>query len=136
MAEAPDRYSGYYNHFHAITRILVWRQLLWGTAFYGNYVLLIRYFLDELHYSEADTLMMLGAFWAAGPVFAAIGGFVADRYIGSFRAICIGYSVYTIGFFLLGAGAYTLSIPLSIFFRCSDRLCPWAIIDQPNGITG
>ncbi len=50
-----------------------------------------------------------------GPVFSAVGGFVADRYIGSFRAVYIGYTIYTIGFFLLGLGASDLNIPLSIF---------------------
>ena len=58
---------------------------------------------------------MMGAFGAVGPVFSAIGGFVADRYIGSFRAVYIGYTTYTVGFFLLGMGASDLNIPLSIF---------------------
>ncbi len=103
------------SKFPRMARVLILRQLLWGAAFYGVYVLLTKYFLHELNYSEADTIMMLGAFGAVGPVFSAVGGFVADRYIGSFRAVYIGYTIYTIGFFLLGMGASTLNIPLSIF---------------------
>ena len=95
--------------------LLILRQLLWGAAFYGVYVLLTKYFLYELNYSEADTIMMLGAFGAVGPVFSAVGGLVADRYIGSFRAVYIGYTIYAVGFFLLGIGASTLNIPMSIF---------------------
>lgn len=101
--------------FPRTARILILRQFLWGAAFYGTYVLLTKYFLFELNYSEADTIMMLGAFGAVGPVFSAVGGFVADRYIGSFRAVYIGYTTYTIGFFLLGIGASQLNIPMSIF---------------------
>ncbi|MGR5152418.1 peptide MFS transporter [Photobacterium swingsii] len=101
--------------FPSIAKVLILRQFLWGAAFYGAYVLLTKYFLFELNYSEADTIMMMGAFGAVGPVFSAVGGFVADRYIGSFRAVYIGYTIYTIGFFLLGMGASTLNVPLSIF---------------------
>ncbi|WP_299020055.1 peptide MFS transporter [uncultured Photobacterium sp.] len=101
--------------FPFIARILILRQFLWGAAFYGTYVLLTKFFLFELNYSEADTIMMMGAFGAVGPVFSAVGGFVADRYIGSFRAVYIGYTIYTIGFFLLGLGASSLNVPLSIF---------------------
>ena len=119
--------------FPVTAKVLILRQLLWGAAFYGVYVLLTKYFLTELNYSEADTIMMLGAFGAVGPVFSAVGGFAADRYIGSFRAVYIGYSVYTIGFFLLGIGASTLNIPLSIFFHCFDRLCQRSLGYQPNG---
>ncbi|KLV03814.1 MFS transporter [Photobacterium aquae] len=96
-------------------RLLILRQFLWGAAFYGTYVLLTRFFLEELEYSEAETIMMMGAFGAVGPVFSAVGGFVADRFIGSFRAVYIGYTTYTIGFFILGYGASTLNVPLSIF---------------------
>ncbi|OAN17959.1 MFS transporter [Photobacterium jeanii] len=101
--------------FPSIAKVLILRQFLWGAAFYGAYVLLTKFFLDELNYSEADTIMMMGAFGAVGPVFSAVGGFVADRFIGSFRAVYIGYTTYTIGFLILGFGASTLNVPLSIF---------------------
>ncbi|PJE80023.1 Dipeptide and tripeptide permease A [invertebrate metagenome] len=112
---SQERTQGEHSGFPLIAKVLIWRQLLWGAAFYGTYVLITKYFLNELNYSEADTLMMMGAFGAVGPVFSAIGGFVADRYIGSYRAVYIGYTVYTVGFALLGIGASMVSIPLSIF---------------------
>lgn len=55
--------------------------------------------------------MMLGAFGAVGPVFSAVGGLFVNRYMGAFRAVYIGYTVYAIGFLLLGIGASTLNIP-------------------------
>lgn len=103
------------SRFPTISKILILRQLLWGAAFYGTYVLLTKFFLNDLNYSEADTIMMMGAFGAVGPVFSAVGGFVADKYIGAFRAVYIGYTAYLAGFVLLGVGASGLNVPLSIF---------------------
>ena len=101
--------------FSLTARILILRQMLWGASFYGVYVLLTRFFLEELNYSEADTLMMLGAFGAVGPVFSVLGGLAADRLIGSFRSVYIGYTFYSVGFLLLGMGASSLNVGLSIF---------------------
>ena len=132
--------NSYVSKFPATAKILILRQLLWGAAFYGVYVLLTKYFLVELNYSEADTIMMLGAFGAVGPVFSAVGGFVADRYIGAFRSVYIGYTVYTIGFFLLGIGASTLNIPVSIFAialigyaRGLSATCPTVLLGNSFG---
>ncbi len=102
------------SRFSLAAKVLILRQMLWGASFYGVYVLLTRFFLEELNYSEADTIMMLGAFGAVGPVFSAVGGFAADRFIGSFRAVYIGYTVYAFGYLLLGIGANSLNIPLSV----------------------
>ncbi|QUM75786.1 peptide MFS transporter [Moritella sp. 24] len=103
------------SRFPTISKVLFLRQFLWGAAFYGTFVLLTKFFLIDLNYSEADTIMMMGAFGAVGPVFSAVGGFVADKYIGAFRAVYIGYAAYLVGFVLLGIGASHLNIPLSIF---------------------
>ena len=118
-------------------KVLITRQLLWGAAFYGVYVLLTKFFLDELNYTEADTIMMLGAFGAVGPVFSAVGGFFADRYIGAFRAVYIGYTVYAFGFLLLGIGASSLNIPLSIlsialigYARGLSATCPTVLLSN------
>ena len=59
IQEEPARFS-------PAAKVLILRQMLWGASFYGVYVLLTRFFLEELNYSEADTLMMLGAFGAVG----------------------------------------------------------------------
>ncbi|MGF1723911.1 peptide MFS transporter [Photobacterium nomapromontoriensis] len=128
--------------FPFMARVLIFRQFLWGAAFYGTYVLLTKFFLDELNYSEADTIMMMGAFGAVGPVFSAVGGYVADRYLGSFRAVYIGYTIYTIGFFLLGIGASDLNVPLSIFSialigyaRGLSATCPTVLLGNSYSAT-
>ena len=108
IQEEPARFS-------PAAKVLILRQMLWGASFYGVYVLLTRFFLEELNYSEADTLMMLGAFGAVGPVFSVIGGIAADRLIGAFRATYVGYTIYALGFLLLGLGAGIRNVQLSIF---------------------
>ena len=117
--------------FPTIAKVLIFRQFLWGAAFYGAFVLLTKFFLNDLNYSEADTIMMMGAFGAVGPVFSAVGGFLADKFIGAFRAVYIGYAVYLVGFLLLGIGASQLNIPMSIlaialigFARGLSATCP------------
>ncbi|GAM66869.1 di-/tripeptide transporter [Vibrio sp. JCM 19236] len=57
-------------------------QMLFGLSFYGVLVSLTRFFLEELNYSEADTMMVVGAFAAIGPLFAIAGGFIADKLLG------------------------------------------------------
>ncbi len=128
------------TRFSLAAKVLILRQMLWGASFYGVYVLLTRFFLDELNYSEADTLMMLGAFGAVGPVFSVVGGFAADRFIGAFRAVYIGYIFYTLGFLLLGLGASTLNIPMSIFAialigysRGLSATCPTVLLGNSFG---
>ena len=103
------------SRFSTASKVLILRQMLWGAAYYGVYVLLTKFFLVELNYSEADTIMILGTFGAVGPVFSALGGVMADRLIGSFRAVYVGYSCYTLGLFLLAVSASTLSVPMSLF---------------------
>ncbi len=129
--------SGFAKNLPLTAKVLITRQLLWGASFYGVYVLLTKYFLYELNYSEADTIMMLGAFGAVGPVFSAIGGLLADRYIGAFRAVYIGYSIYALGFLLLGIGASTAHIPMSImaialigYARGLSATCPTVLLSN------
>lgn len=129
--------SGFASNLSTTARVLIIRQLLWGAAFYGVYVLLTKFFLNELNYSEADTIMMLGAFGAVGPVFSAVGGLFADRYIGAFRAAYIGYTVYAIGFLLLGIGASSVNIPMSIvaialigYARGLSATCPTVLLSN------
>lgn len=42
-------------------------QMMFGLSFYGVMVILTRFFLEDLNYSEADTMMVVGAFSSIGP---------------------------------------------------------------------
>lgn len=65
--------------------------MMFGLSFYGVMVILTRFFLEDLNYSEADTMMVVGAFSSIGPLFAIAGGFIADKFLGAYRSLAISY---------------------------------------------
>jgi MFS family permease len=64
-------------------------QMAFGLSFYGVMVILTRFFLEDLKYNESETMMIVGAFSAIGPLFAIAGGFIADKFLGAYRSISI-----------------------------------------------
>lgn len=89
-------------------------QMAFGLSFYGVMVILTRFFLEDLKYSEADTMMVVGAFSAIGPLFAIAGGFIADKFLGSYRCLTIAYFTFGISYLLLVIGASTVSVSISL----------------------
>ncbi|MFC1503580.1 peptide MFS transporter [Pseudomonadota bacterium] len=89
-------------------------QMMFGLSFYGVMVILTRFFLEDLGYSEADTMMVVGAFSSIGPLFAIAGGFIADKFLGAYRSLTISYCGFAIGYTLLVLGASTTNISLSL----------------------
>ena len=89
-------------------------QMLFGLSFYGVMVILTRFFLEDLGYSEADTMMVVGAFSSIGPLFAIAGGFIADKFLGAYRSLTIAYLGFAIGYTLLVLGASAGNVPLSL----------------------
>lgn len=89
-------------------------QMSFGLSFYGVMAILTRFFLEDLKYSEADTMMVIGAFSAIGPLFAIAGGFIADKFLGAYRSLTLAYSAFTAGYLLLVIGASSINITLSL----------------------
>ena len=89
-------------------------QMSFGLSFYGVMAILTRFFLEDLNYSEAETMMVVGAFSSIGPLFAIAGGFIADKYLGIFRSLSIAYFSFALGYLLLVIGAMSINIPLSL----------------------
>ncbi len=88
--------------------------MMFGLSFYGVMVILTRFFLEDLNYSEADTMMVVGAFSSIGPLFAIAGGFIADKFLGAYRSLAISYVTFAIGYALLVLGASSTHVPLSL----------------------
>ncbi len=88
--------------------------MMFGLSFYGVMVILTRFFLEDLNYSEADTMMVVGAFSSIGPLFAIAGGFIADKFLGAYRSLAISYVTFAIGYVLLVLGASSTHVPLSL----------------------
>jgi dipeptide/tripeptide permease len=98
-------------------------QLAFGLSFYGVMVILTRFFLEDLQYNEADTMMVVGAFSAIGPLFAIAGGFIADKFLGAYRSLTIAYCTFALGYLLLVLGASATNVPLSL---CGIALASYA----------
>jgi dipeptide/tripeptide permease len=89
-------------------------QMSFGLSFYGVMAILTRFFLENLKYSEAETMMVVGAFSAIGPLFAIAGGFIADKFLGSYRSLSIAYFAFATGYIFLVIGSSITSIALSL----------------------
>ncbi|MBE7214200.1 oligopeptide:H+ symporter [Shewanella benthica] len=89
-------------------------QMMFGMSFYGVMVVLTRFFLEDLGYSEADTMMVVGAFSAIGPLFAIAGGFITDKFLGAYRSLTLAFLCFAAGYTMLVLGATLLNVPLSL----------------------
>lgn len=95
-------------------RSMMFTQMMFGLGFYGVMVILMRFFLEDLQYNEADTIMIVGAFASVGPLFAIAGGFISDKFLGSYRSLSIGYIAFAAGYASLVFGASITSVPISL----------------------
>lgn len=100
--------------WNKLNKSMMFCQMMFGLSFYGVMVILTRFFLEDLNYSEANTMMIVGAFSAIGPLFAIAGGFIADKFLGAYRSLAISYGTFVIGYALLVLGASTVNVPLSL----------------------
>ncbi|WP_067583533.1 oligopeptide:H+ symporter [Endozoicomonas ascidiicola] len=100
--------------WNRLNKSMMFCQMMFGLSFYGVMVILTRFFLEDLQYNEADTMMIVGAFSSIGPLFAIAGGFIVDKFLGSKRALTFSYISFTLGYALLVFGASIKSVPLSL----------------------
>ena len=100
--------------WNRLNKSMMFCQMMFGLSFYGVMVILTRFFLEDLGYNEADTMMVVGAFSAIGPLFAIAGGFIADKFLGAYRSLTIAYFVFASGYTLLVLGASAHNVPLAL----------------------
>ena len=100
--------------WNKLNKSMMFCQMMFGLSFYGVMVILTRFFLEELNYSEADTMMVVGAFSSIGPLFAIAGGFIADKFLGAYRSLTISYLGFSVGYALLVLGSYTANVPMAL----------------------
>jgi amino acid/peptide:H+ symporter len=109
--------------WNKLNKSMMFCQMMFGLSFYGVMVILTRFFLEELNYSEADTMMVVGAFSSIGPLFAIAGGFIADKFLGAYRSLTISYLGFSTGYALLVLGSYTTNVPMAL---CGIALASYA----------
>lgn len=100
--------------WNKLNKSMMFCQAMFGLSFYGVMVILTRFFLEDLGYNEADTMMVVGAFSSIGPLFAIAGGFIIDKFLGGYRSLTIAYGTFATGYALLVLGASATNVPLSL----------------------
>ncbi|WP_353623028.1 peptide MFS transporter [Salinisphaera sp. G21_0] len=100
--------------WNKLNKSMMFCQMMFGLSFYGVMVILTRFFLEELQYSEADTMMIVGAFSSIGPLFAIAGGFIADKFLGAKRSLTLAYTAFASGYALLAFGASIANAPVAL----------------------
>ena len=100
--------------WNRLNKSMMFCQMMFGLSFYGVMVILTRFFLEKLQYSEADTMMIVGAFSSIGPLFAIAGGFIADKFLGAKRSLTLAYISFASGYGLLVLGASAANVPMAL----------------------
>ncbi|MBR9726922.1 peptide MFS transporter [Shewanella intestini] len=100
--------------WNKLNKSMMFIQAMFGLAFYGVMSILTRFFLEDLNYSEADTLMVVGAFSSIGPLFSIAGGFIADKFLGAYRSLTVAQIGFTVGYCFLAFGATTSNVGFSL----------------------
>jgi POT family proton-dependent oligopeptide transporter len=78
-------------------------------SYYGMRALLVLYLINGLHWRDADALQLYGTYTAMAYAVQIFGGVLADRWLGTKRALLIGGTV-------IACGHFALAVPVPAFF--------------------
>ena len=70
-------------------------------SYYGMRAILVLYLTKALHWSGQDASRLYGAYTGAVYLTPMIGGYLADRFLGTRRSLVIGGVIIAIGHFML-----------------------------------
>lgn len=70
-------------------------------SYYGMRALLVLYLVNAMHYQRADALKLYGIYTGLVYITPLLGGYLADRWLGSRRAAVIGALVMMLGHFAM-----------------------------------
>ena len=88
------------NNPHSLTTLFfteMWERF----SYYGMRALLVLYLVSSQNYSESDALHIYAVYTGLVYLTPLIGGYLADRFLGSQKAIFIGGLTMMIGHFLM-----------------------------------
>lgn len=74
-------------------------------SYYGMRALLVLYLVDGLHYPREDALAVYATYTALVYLTPIIGGYLADKWLGSRRAVLVGAMVMAMGHFAMAVPA-------------------------------
>ena len=79
-------------------------------SYYGMRALLVLYMTQALHFADAKALSIYGYYTSAAYFMPLLGGWLADRFLGSKRAVLVGGII-------IACGQFSLALtPLPFFF--------------------
>src|SRR5512142_2300934 len=82
--------------------VLFFTELWERYSFYSMMAILTLYMDERLHFPQAQSAQVYGGYIAAVFFLPLVGGLLADRWLGFYRAVIIGAVLMGIGQFVLG----------------------------------
>jgi proton-dependent oligopeptide transporter, POT family len=91
---------GFFGHPRGLA--LLFAVEMWERfSYYGMRALLVLYLINGLGWTDGDAARLYGTYTSLVWLTPIIGGYLADRFLGTRRSMIIGALVITIGHFLL-----------------------------------
>ncbi len=100
------------NHPEGLT-VLFFTEMWERFSYYGMRALLVLYLVNHLQIKRANALEIYATYTALVYLTPFLGGYLADRYLGTHRAILIGAIVMALGHFAM-AFEHLLSVALGL----------------------
>lgn len=99
-ALANDRDTSFFGHPRGLG--LLFAAEMWERfSYYGMRALLVLYLVNVLEWNKADAASLYGTYTMLVYLTPLIGGYLADRYLGTHRSLLIGGAVIASGHFAL-----------------------------------
>src|SRR6185503_2092529 len=83
-------------------------------GFYTTQTLLILYLIGHFHLTDTLSYGILGSFTALAYINPALGGYIADRYLGARQAILWGAVLISLGYMVLTVSNCFLHVFLAL----------------------
>jgi POT family proton-dependent oligopeptide transporter len=126
----PADKSGWFGHPRQLARLFtteMWERF----GYYGMRALLTLYLAKHFLFDDQTTTGLYGGFTALVYLTPLIGGLLADRYLGSKRAVKFGAIVMATGYFILCFGGETAR-PHAIIDGQRYELAVEGFVDRPT----
>lgn len=99
-AVLPNEDRGLFGHPRGLA--LLFAVEMWERfSYYGMRALLVLYLVNGLGWADGEAARLYGTYTSLVWLTPIIGGYIADRFLGTRRSMIIGALVITIGHFLL-----------------------------------
>jgi POT family proton-dependent oligopeptide transporter len=113
LQTADTSFFGHPRGLRLLFGVEMWERL----SYYGMRAILVLYLVNELKWRDADAANLYGTYTALVYLTPLLGGYLADRYIGTRNSLLIGGIIISLGHFSLafpGISMFYLGLGLII----------------------